>query len=245
MTDNDIGVKPAFRWSFSQWDTYNTCPAKWKFGSVMKLPRKPAGPAAARGSEIHDSVEQYIKGGDMADLHQAVKKKYIPILDEFKYHHNGDRYTEKKIALDADWDVCDQNSKFASCITVLDASRYSKTMKYDKEIGYSKLTTGELEIGEWKSGKPKETHRDQRLLYAVAGWKYWMADIVRVTTYYLEDTAPPERTTLNSEEGFQKLTAMWDDRIKTMQRDQLCAPRPGYYCRWCDFSKDAGGPCLF
>jgi hypothetical protein len=55
--------KPPFRWSFSQWETYNGCPAKWKFKSVLKVPGGPPGPAAARGTEIHASVEEYCKTG--------------------------------------------------------------------------------------------------------------------------------------------------------------------------------------
>lgn len=233
---NDFNVKPAFRWSFSQWETYNQCPQKWKFGSVLKLPRKPPGPAASRGSEIHDSVEKYIQGGDLTDLHPAVKPKYIPILNEFKRHPNGDRYTEKKIAFDAEWHICDSKSKFASCVAVLDAARYTKA---------SPDVPGVLEIGEWKSGKPKDSHADQRRLYAMFGYRYWYADIVNVTTYYLEDTAPPARTVLNTEEGFGRMMDLWGSRIRTMQRDEMCAPRPSFGCRFCDFSKDAGGPCQF
>jgi hypothetical protein len=104
---------------------------------------------------------------------------------------------------------------------------------------------GVLHIGEWKSGKPKDTHVDQRKLYAMFGMKAWLADEVYVTTYYLEDTHPPMRLALKSQSGFETLKALWNDRIRTMQRDEICAPRPSYQCRWCDFSKSAGGPCPF
>ena len=239
--NDEVNVKPAFRWSFSQWETYHQCPFKWKCGSVLKLPRKPPGPAAARGSNVHDTVEKYIQGEPVVILHDAVHPKYIPILDEFKYHHNGDRHTEKKLAFDVDWSICDPKSKFASCVAVLDAVRYTKGPTVPGEDP----PLGELDIGEWKSGKPKDTHADQRSLYAMIGMRYWYADIVRVTTYYLEDTLPPQRTTLNSEEGFNRLKTIWMSRIETMQRDQMCSPRPGFYCRFCDFSKSAGGPCVY
>jgi len=102
-----------------------------------------------------------------------------------------------------------------------------------------------LEIGEWKSGSPKDTHGDQRKLYAMFGMRAWLADEVRVTTYYLEDTAPPQRLVLASQTGFDKLKELWANRIDTMQRDEMCAPRPGLYCRWCDYAKSQGGPCQF
>lgn len=232
----ELNVKPVFRWSFSQWESYNQCPAKWNFQSRLRLPRKPPGPAAARGLEMHDTVEKYIKGADASVLHPDIHPKYIPILDAYRDHPNGDRYTEKKLAFDTEWYLCSPQSKYAACVAVLDAVRFTKPHYTDK---------GVLHIGEWKSGKPKETHADQRKLYAMFGMRAWLADEVLVTTYYLEDTAPPQRITLVGENGYNKLKEMWTHRITTMQRDEICAPRPGIYCRWCDYSKASGGPCQF
>ena len=234
MTEEVI-EKKTFRWSFSQWETYQSCPAKWKFGSVMKLPRKPPGPAAARGLGIHDGVENYILGRADAPPPE-VHAKYIPILDEFKNHPNGDVYTEKKLAFDSEWFLCPPISKTAACVGVLDAARFTRHRASD---------AGVLHIGEWKSGKPKDTHVDQRKLYAMFGMRAWQADEVYVTTYYLEDTAPPARITLKSESGFKTLMILWDDRIKSMLRDEICAPKPNWGCKWCDFSRAAGGPCQF
>jgi hypothetical protein len=229
---------PVFRWSFSQWENYNSCPARWKYKSVLKVPGSPPGPAAARGLDIHASVEEYILGKiPESELHTAVKKKFIPVLDAFRNHPNGDRYCEKKLGFDADWYLCSPMSKtHTACVAVLDAVRYTKKTNVDE---------GFLHIGEWKSGKPKDTHRDQRLLYAMFGWKAWKPTRVEVTTYYLEDTGPPQRTTLQTEEGYEKLKGVWNDRIALMQRDQFCAPRPGIHCNWCDYAKKKGGPCAF
>lgn len=235
--------KPPFKWSFSQWENYNGCPQRWKFKSRLKIPGSPPGPAAKRGLEIHDSVERYIKSeiGE-SQLHPAVSRKFIPILDEFRNHPGGDRHTEYKMGFDAEWHLCGATSKYASCIAVLDAARYSKDVR---TVDYPQVPLGVLHIGEWKSGKPKDTHADQRKLYALFGMKGWLADRVEVTTYYLEDTAPPQRLVLASESGYQKLIALWNDRISTMQRDEICAPRPSYQCNWCDYAKSKGGPCQF
>jgi hypothetical protein len=245
---------PPFRWSFSQWETYNTCPQKWKFQSILKLPRQPPGPAAARGLDMHDRVEHYIMGqidveqcvtGDPTKLFgdkrpAKVDRKYIPILDQFRNHSGGIRWTEHKMAFDVGWYLCDAKSKHASTICVLDAVRVGAAYwdKADEHAGY-------CSIGEWKSGKPKDTHADQRSLYAMFGWKAWPHKIVQVTTYYLEDTAPPQRLTLKTEEGFENLKAKWQGRIEEMQRNDICAPKPGWHCNYCDFSKRAGGPCQF
>lgn len=232
--------KPNFRWSFSQWEAYQQCPQKWKFASIMKLPRKPPGPAAARGLEIHNSVDRYIQGEGAHVLHPAINQKYIPIFDQFKNHPNGDRYTEKRLAFDPGWHLCGTQSRFVACVAVLDAVRAGgdRNDKHD-------LHTDTVFVGEWKSGKPKDTHEDQRKLYAMFAWKAWIAARVEVTTYYLEDTEKPQKLVLKSEEGFERMKTLWEGRINEMRTNEICAPRPGYHCNWCDFAKKNGGPCQF
>jgi hypothetical protein len=251
MTDDEViaATLPAksFRWSFSSWEVYNSCPAKWKFKHVLRLPGSPSGPAAARGSNLHDRVEKYIinqspdleppEGLMFGDKKPAkVAPKYIPIINEYKNHPNGDRYAEKKLAFDANWDMCPPKSDFAACVAVLDAARFLKHRAAD---------TGILHIAEWKSGKPKETHADQRKLYAMFGMRHWLADTVEVTTYYLEGTADPVRLVLKSEVGFNILKTLWSDRVALMARDTICAPKPTFQCTWCDYAKAKGGPCIF
>lgn len=270
MTEvNSMGVpKPKFRASFSQWEAYDQCPQKWKYSSVLKLPRQPPGPAAARGLHMHDRVERYILGhiddvngvypevddeyrvklglqpGDpllFGDKKPApVHRKYIPILDAFRNHPNGDRHTEKKVAFDSEWYLCGTSSPHAAFVAILDAARVGGD-RYDK----NDEDNGVVRIGEWKSGKPKPTHADQRSIYSMVGWRLWLGQTVEVTTYYLEDTSPPERLVMRSEEGYQRQRAKWDGRVKEMATNEICAPRPGFHCNWCDFAKRRGGPCPF
>lgn len=233
-----------FRWSFSQWETYNECPAKWKYKSVLKLPTAPPGPAAARGLSMHDRCEQYILGqidvpmlltGDpdkrFGDKKEAViHEKYVPVLDTFRDHPNGDRHTEHRLGFDDEWYISGVVSPLRSCLGVLDAVRCEDKV---------------LHIGEWKSGRPKDTHVDQRKLYALFGLRKWLfVEEVRVTTYYLEDTADAQRLVVKPS-AEQKLRDLWDGRAQQMQSDKICAPRPGQGCRWCDFANSKGGPCRF
>ncbi len=247
-----LTTEKTFRWSFSQWENYQECPFRWKCQSILKLPRTPAGPAAARGIHMHDRAEKYIKGeiDDPNDFPEELRfgnktpaiiaKKYIPILDEFKTHPNGARHTEYKLGFDADWFLTAAVSPSASCIMVLDAVRSGGAWE-GQEAG---VDDGIVRVAEWKSGKPKDTHGDQRKMYAIGGLKAWMAERVEVTTYYLEDTAPPQRFTATAS-AYPKLTALWSERRDLMMRDEMCSPRPGYYCSWCDYAASKGGPCRF
>jgi hypothetical protein len=234
-----------FRWSFSQWEAYNQCPAKWNYASIQKLPRKPPGPAAARGLEMHNRVESYIKGEISWEECQfgkthlrfgakkpaVVSEKYRTVLDDFRTHSNGDRHTELKLNFDEDWCQAGLITKPKWVTAVFDAAR---------------VANGTVEIAEWKSGSPKETHVNQRELYALAGLRRWLGvEQVKVTTVYLEDTAPPQRLTVKST-AEDKLRTIWLERAETMRNDNICAPRPGDYCRYmCDFAANKGGPCVY
>jgi hypothetical protein len=233
----------SFRWSFSQWETYNACPAKWKFRYIMKLPSSPPGPAAARGIELHDRVEEVILGRlpDTELTNPTTTKRfggrpparvdptYVEVVQAFKNHPNGDRQTELKITLDKDWYLSGGN--LAWCVSVLDASRCEDSV---------------LHIGEWKSGTPKDTHADQRKLYALVGLRRWLGvQEVRVTTYYLEHKDVPAQRLVVKPTAEQKLRDLWEQRIEVMTKDQVHAPRPNEGCRWCDYSKAKGGPCQF
>ena len=252
---NSLGEPaPTFRWSFSQWETYNSCPQKWKFQSILKLPRMPPGPAAARGLDMHDRAEKYILGqidletcvnGDpnarFGDKTAAkISRKYIPLLDSYRNHEGGMKFTEYKVAFDSGWYLCPPANKHAAAIAVLDAVKVGSAY-WDK----SSETADICDIAEWKSGKPKDTHADQRKLYAMFGARLWLKPITRVTTYYLEDTAPPARLTLKSEEGFENLKILWQGRIDEMRTNSICAPKPSWGCNYCDYAKRAGGPCQF
>ncbi|HEY3473255.1 MAG TPA: PD-(D/E)XK nuclease family protein [Anaerolineales bacterium] len=222
--------KPIFRWSFSQWESYNSCPARWKYRSVLKMPSSPPGPAAARGIEMHSECDDYIMGRrEQRPL--IVAPRYTEILNSFRDHENGDRHCELRLAMDENWSIVGPREPGAALIAVLDAVRVTN----DKVV----------HIGEWKSGKPKDTHGDQRKMYATFGLaKWYYAEEVRVTTYYLEDTAPPAQLIVKPT-ALPKLISIWDERRSLMQRDQICAPRPGIHCRWCDYAKAKGGPCAF
>lgn len=236
-----------FRWSFSQWESYNSCPARWKYKSVLKLPTAGPGPAAARGLLIHSTVEDYVaQRVGLEGLHKDVDLKYLPVLDAFRYHPNGERHQEFRFSLTEDWKLAGNQMKAERgwCMMVLDAVRVGDDFKGPHAKRETPLVAY---VGEWKSGKPKDTHGDQRKLYALGALIHWPdVEKVEVTTYYLEDTEQPQRLSVaNTESAQTKLKDLWKGRVDRMQGDRICAPKPGMHCNWCDFAKKKGGPCVF
>jgi CRISPR/Cas system-associated exonuclease Cas4 (RecB family) len=233
----------ASRWSFTSWSTYNTCPAKYKFKYIEKVPGLPAGPAAARGTEIHESIANYITMDDCDPdkLHPAVNKEVmLPVFDMYRDHGNGLRFVEVPIYFTKQWEDTIKGHPNRWGMAVFDAVRVGGDWRVSDDPHATVIS-----IAEWKSGKPKDDHKEQRSLYALAGFARWIEPVeVRVTTYYVENTAPPARLTVkrSAEEKLQKL---WNGRVEQLTEDEIMAPRPGYYCRWCDYSKERGGPCMF
>ena len=62
----ELGLIPA--WSHSTLKTYETCPYRIYISKVKRI-SEDYGPAAKRGSEIHEQAEHYVQGtlGDMPD----------------------------------------------------------------------------------------------------------------------------------------------------------------------------------
>lgn len=220
--------------SFSQWENYDECPQRWRFKSVEKLPTGPAGPAAKRGSDIHETIENYINGALEHTLHPAIKQDYYGVFEKYRlWDLGGDRWTEKKIALSRDFGWVSPEDPNAYVIMVFDVVAFSRKKASDPGI---------VDIGEWKSGKWKPRHKDQRSLYTLGALTWWQADESAATTHYVEGTAESERLKATSA-SIPKLIKIWDERFGMMEKDKICAPRPGIYCNWCDFSRQKGGPC--
>ena len=224
------------RLSYSMWNVYKQCPLKYKFKYHMKLKEPFVGPAAERGTLIHNHVEDYISGkSDYLPWDENHPVERVPALgkahplqglvDRLRNWPSGDSHTEYKVEFDIDWLPFPQAE--SSYIAVFDAAAHFN---------------GEVEIAEWKSGKPSADHADQRKFYAMAALALWLPKKVSVTTYYIDLTGPAARTTVTPE-AEQTLRDMWAERREGMLNDKVLAPRPNDKCRWCFFRKTNGGPC--
>jgi hypothetical protein len=214
------------RISFSKWENYSQCPRRYKYGEVDKLPRSPIGAAGQRGTAIHDQIESFIKGSKGVDCPVTYHRD---VLDRFRNAGNGELLTEYKVAFTDNWERTVPEDRNARYVGVFDAVLH-------------RPGSGEVEIGEWKTGKPKDTHGDQRRLYTLMAFLTWGPEVVTATTYYFDNTSSPQRLTAKSS-AIPKLIKIWNERHDMIVNDNFFPPRPGFYCRWCDFSRAKGGPC--
>ena len=226
------------RLSYSQWQTYARCPFLWKAKYILGIKDVYTGPAAERGSNIHNWIENYIlrrsdrlpwdETGGIERVPKLGKKHPLQgVVDRLRNWPNGDLYAEKKFGFDIDWTPYPTDSDLTAFVTIMDAVASAN---------------GVVEIAEWKSGKPSADHADQRLLYALAGLRVFLPKEVVVTTYYIDLTSDPKRIRVPAA-AEQELKDMWSGRRETIINDKILAPRPNDKCCYCHVRKSKGGPC--
>jgi len=220
-------AKKITAWSFSRWDTYQTCPAKAKFKFIDRLP-EPRGPAAERGEAVHKAAEAFVRGwaktlpAELSShaLELRALKKEKPLCEE-------------ELALTEGFEAqTGWFDKDAWCRAKMDVLATKKAPR----------------IIDYKTGKAyPEKHALQAELYALFALKLLEATAVIVEFWYT-DIGPSANSVEMYGEGERSLTKLvkrWTTRAKPMLTDTKFKATPGNHCRWCTFSKAKGGPCKY
>ncbi len=218
-----MGVK-----SYSQWGTYKSCPRKWKLSYIDGLPRSPAGPAAQRGTEIHESLENYmLKKSDV--LHPDIHANYGLMFMNLRNDHGETAVPEQSFNFNKDWESQDFDEKEGHVRGFIDCALPAPDF---------------VDNLEYKTGKVYDDHKYQRRLYGLASLLlYPEVERVRVRNIYVDQKK--EEAEEFSRNEVDSLKAEWEDRFKEMDSDDTWIAKPQFACRWCDFSKYKGGPCEF
>ena len=98
---------------------------------------------------------------------------------------------------------------------------------------------------DYKTGKVRAEQVEEQLsLYAlVALLLYEDLKEVVVQAWFLDHDQ--ELVRHFKRKHIPKLKEYWEREVVRYFKDRDFVPNPGYYCRWCDFSKAKGGPCKF
>lgn len=238
-------------WSYSRFSTYETCPAKAKFSYIDKI-KEPDSTAGLNGTRVHAIADVWVSGALpkpdrdnvalMPELRKIVLAKKIPaelarFEAEFKRLQQMKAVTGRDWAFDRDWNPTDWFGPRAWLRIKVDT--HFLDVKKVKAI-----RTTRVEIVDYKTGKERSEHKDQRSLYALGAFLVYPDAVeVRASHWYLD--AGVERPEKWKASELPKLKKLWLNKTEAMRNDTTFAPRPGDYCRWCFFSKEKKGPCPF
>lgn len=214
-------------WSYSRYADYTQCPLKFKLKHIQRLPTK-GSPAMERGSQVHKEGELWLKSKTKA----PPPPSYTHFKDDMLQLKTLKPLVEQQWGFTKSWEPTDWFGRDTHLRIVTDVS-----VIYDD---------GSADIIDFKTGRKYETNQEQMDLFSTGPFMKW-PKIEHVTTrlWYLDQ---PRDNVVEQEftrDDFERIKKEWEKRIRPMFADTKFAPRPNDKCRWCDFRKEAGGPCKY
>lgn len=223
-------------WSFNRLMDFETCPYRSYLDIIERSPgpELPDNHPMLRGSEIHELIDQYIKGEGKPD---KVFKSLQETIDFCREHYaEGTARSEERWAFDNTWGVLDDWMHdqvwvriVADCLVHLDERT---ALIYD-----------------WKTGKSwgnEVKHTQQGQLYAIAAfYKFPMLDTIDVAMGYVDEGKCKPKT-YQRDAKFFRLASRWHDRGLRMTEATTFPPKPNAMnCRYCKFGPSGTGACIY
>ncbi|GEM_PF-750731 len=234
--DVHFEVGPVPTWSFSGLKSHENCKQYTFLNKVEKIPQE-SGPAASRGSEIHDACELWVRG-QRGDLPADNKTKFDAFSDQFvqlkKDFRDGKVSLEDKWGIRKDWSPCEWSDDEIWGKAALDGF----VMENEHSCRIIDYKTGQKFGNEMK-------HADQGLCYALhAMHRYPDLDIFQVEFWYLDQGVTTVR--MFNRRQLNILLPRYHSRGQQMTMtppDGFTASANLHSCRFCSYgsNKNAKG----
>lgn len=226
-------VKTVDAWSWSRFETYDTCPEQFlhKFLEGRKFEPNAA---MQRGDRIHKGTAAYIEGKAAAPPPEVKLPFHIQLLRECR--EADDKIVEQQWAFNSKWGTTGWFAKPSD----RNGAAWLRTI-VDYAVAYEDMT---VEVIDWKSGKQYGHNEDQIELFALSTMRYFRpaTKVLTRLVYFDAGTEVPAEFEAKDQE---KLMAKWEAKVRPMFEDKLFSPRPGNHCYRCDFARSKGGVCRF
>lgn len=233
------------QFSYSQLETYETCPLKYKFQYILKIPTAP-GSAASFGSTIHNVLQQFYKGYiadksyGISHLHNLVETLWDPA--GYSSQIQAKQYKQEAK------DMLEQYFKtfHTTSVEIVGLEQFFK-IKVDEEVYLTgkidrvdQKSDGKIEIIDYKTGKmpdEKELKKSLQLsIYAMAatdkGLYKQEIDKVDLTFYYLQGAQKiTMNRTLDDVTAVKTKVTEITNKIKAGEFPANVGP----WCDYCDF----------
>lgn len=214
---------PVGAWSMSRLSDFESCPYSVYLGKVKKMPT-PSGPAAERGTKIHDHIEKYIQG-EHAEVIKEMKT-FIKLIDLLREGYGDTVEIEGDWAFDRTWNTTGWSDRNAWARFKLDA------LHHESE-------TSAMVI-DWKTGRKfgnEMKHNQQGMGYAIAAFeRYPQLEYVDVKFAYLDQNDELRGSYTRQQAALLKPGLEHRADIMTTCTD--FEPKPSFHaCRWCPHGK--------
>ncbi len=140
---NDGWVKPILPWTWSDYEAYHTCPKQFYELSFRREYKQIEHESSIWGGEVHDALEGYVLGTPLAPR----MAQFQPLMTKVMAAP-GDKYPERRLAVDSNLQACD----------------YKDPAAWNRGKEDLLIVNGDKALSiDWKTGKKKPHSRQLEL----------------------------------------------------------------------------------
>jgi hypothetical protein len=209
---------------FSKLDAYRTCPQKFKFAFIDKLPQ-PGSPAMDRGAAVHDDAEAYLRGWIT-----ALSAPLSDWQEEFDDLRAKNCLPEQAWGFDKNWNKL---PNWLHPDTWLRAKSDAHYIQGDTLI-----------IIDFKTGKYRVPSIEQIELYAICGSAVY-PEVSQITAEFWFVDADNTYAKQYTAAHLKELRKKYETYFAPIYTDEQWRPAPSRECKWCAYSKSKDGPCQY
>ncbi|MBI2634714.1 ATP-dependent helicase [Candidatus Peregrinibacteria bacterium] len=225
--------------SYTQFDVFKTCPLKYNYTYLMKVP-VPSFHAQNFGTSVHQTLNQFykiLKRGEsvsLALLKDIYERNWLP--------HGYESMEHEKTRREEGWKMLrtffKENSEpwvvpaFLEQPFNIKVGSYMVSGRIDR---IDKIGNGIFEVIDYKTGRKKDDDLAKNLqlsIYALACRDVLKIKADKLSLYFIEDNE--KVSTTRTDKQLDQVESEVLSIIQEMERSKF-EPKPGHYCQFCNF----------
>lgn len=205
-------------WTPSRLKDYEMCPARYKYRYIDGLP-SPSGPAADRGTRIHNSLEAYVKG-ETDEMDPEVRPAWRTLVQQLRDVHKAN--AEEMLELERGWYPLEAGGELWLRVKI--------------DVWYVEAPSI-YHVIDYKTGKPYAANIEQVEIYSLVIFaNHEDAEVAKSALWYLDSDEPHEKTIYREDAG--RLARKWEQRAGRMLDATSFPAKPNRrICSWCPFKQ--------
>jgi DNA helicase-2/ATP-dependent DNA helicase PcrA len=229
--------------SYSQIDTFNTCPLQYRYKYIQRIPTPPS-PALSFGDSLHKTLRDFYQGIKRGE--KLTEKDLMSLLDHnWSSQGYASKTHEQKAKREGERMLKNFRNKFDSKVIPLSVEqpfviKLTPELKVGGKIDRVDKTGDGLEIIDYKTGKEieqKEVDKSlQMTVYALAvadkGIYGVKPEKVMLTFYFLDKGE--KKSTKRTSKELEKAKSELVEKADLIKKSKF-EPKPGPWCDFCEY----------